>query len=185
MQCIVAQVNSKTTSYNKMARTRIEKVHSFQLDQANIDITSRDERQSKSVEMDEILSMNGRNRGVLETEIDSVIPETTTAKFFPENIEETKKGKDRNKITDKKTDNFDETVNNNSDQRSCKGLYNPSVFMRLLNICRDCFNLYKEPEVYTLCTDGCFNNKYLLHCAKALLVEEHKLEPLINQIGKK
>ena len=40
----------------------------------------------------------------------------------------------------------------------CKGLYNPSAYTRLVNICRDCFNIYKEPEVYSLCMGGCFEN---------------------------
>ena len=66
----------------------------------------------------------------------------------------------------------------------CKGLYNPSAYTRLVTICRDCFNLYKEPEVYSLCMGGCFDSQHFMHCAKTLLLEEKKAKTLINQVGK-
>ena len=67
----------------------------------------------------------------------------------------------------------------------CKGLYNPSAYTRLVNICRDCYNIYKEPEVYYLCMGGCFDSQDFMHCAKTLLVEEHTFQTLIAQVGKK
>ena len=34
---------------------------------------------------------------------------------------------------------------------NCKGLYDMSSFARLDRICRDCYSLYREPELHTLC----------------------------------
>lgn len=34
---------------------------------------------------------------------------------------------------------------------NCKGLYDKSIFARLDRICQDCYNLYREPELHTLC----------------------------------
>ena len=33
----------------------------------------------------------------------------------------------------------------------CRGVFNKSVYARLNTICRDCFELYKEPELHGLC----------------------------------
>ena len=68
---------------------------------------------------------------------------------------------------------------------NCKGIYNPPVFTHLQRICRDCFNMYKEPEVFPLCSQDCFGSKYFMHCAKALLVKESKAKSRVNIVGKK
>ena len=31
---------------------------------------------------------------------------------------------------------------------TCRGLYNPAAHRRLLNVCRDCYNLFREAEVF-------------------------------------
>lgn len=33
----------------------------------------------------------------------------------------------------------------------CKGVYNKSIFRRLERICEDCYLLFREPQVHTLC----------------------------------
>lgn len=33
----------------------------------------------------------------------------------------------------------------------CKGVYNKSIFFRLDRICEDCYNLFREPQLHTLC----------------------------------
>ena len=35
---------------------------------------------------------------------------------------------------------------------TCRGLYNPAAHRRLLNVCRDCYNLFREAEVFSMCT---------------------------------
>ena len=42
---------------------------------------------------------------------------------------------------------------------NCKGLYDKSIFARLDRICQDCYSLYREPELHTLCR-YLKNNKY-------------------------
>lgn len=33
----------------------------------------------------------------------------------------------------------------------CKGVFDAAIFARLDRICDDCFNLFREPQLYTLC----------------------------------
>ena len=33
----------------------------------------------------------------------------------------------------------------------CKGVYDKSLFARLDRICEDCYNIFREPELHTLC----------------------------------
>ena len=66
----------------------------------------------------------------------------------------------------------------------CRGLYNPSAYQKLENICTDCYNLYKEPEVYTYCMSGCFDSSYFLTCVKGLMMEEEMVVELVNMVGK-
>ena len=36
-------------------------------------------------------------------------------------------------------------------EESCKGNLDFNAFLKLDKICKDCFNLFKDPEVYHLC----------------------------------
>ena len=101
--------------------------------------------------------------------------------------------------TEKIKDVKEETIKQNKEKRidiknrfstkkslsaKCRGLYNPQAYYKLVNICRDCFNLFKEPEVYSLCMGGCFDSQHFMHCAKILLVEGEKVKSLVNLVGK-
>lgn len=33
----------------------------------------------------------------------------------------------------------------------CKGVYDKSIFARVDRICEDCYNLYREPQLHSLC----------------------------------
>lgn len=33
----------------------------------------------------------------------------------------------------------------------CKGVYDKSIFARLDRLCEDCYNLFREPQIHTLC----------------------------------
>lgn len=33
----------------------------------------------------------------------------------------------------------------------CKGVYNKSIFYRLDRVCDDCYSLFREPQLHTLC----------------------------------
>ena len=39
----------------------------------------------------------------------------------------------------------------------CRGRYDPAIYTTLDNICEDCYNLYKEPDIHSMCRSvgGC------------------------------
>ena len=43
---------------------------------------------------------------------------------------------------------------------ACRGLYNPAAHRRLLNVCRDCYNLFREAEVFSTYTANAFTLSY-------------------------
>ncbi|XP_055701449.1 ion transport peptide isoform X2 [Phlebotomus papatasi] len=61
----------------------------------------------------------------------------------------------------------------------CKGVFNKSIFFRLDRICEDCYSLFREPQLHSLCKDKCFDNEYFNGCVEALLLEE-ELEKFIK-----
>uniref|UniRef100_A0A336LXX6 CSON007572 protein n=2 Tax=Culicoides sonorensis TaxID=179676 RepID=A0A336LXX6_CULSO len=69
----------------------------------------------------------------------------------------------------------------------CKGVYNKSIFFRLDRVCDDCYSLFREPQLHTLCKDNCFTNEYFDGCVEALLLQEelHKFDKWRNVLGKK
>ena len=36
----------------------------------------------------------------------------------------------------------------------CRGRYDTAIFTTLDNICEDCYNLYKEPDIHSMCRSG-------------------------------
>ncbi|XP_055308465.1 ion transport peptide isoform X2 [Sitodiplosis mosellana] len=54
----------------------------------------------------------------------------------------------------------------------CKGVFNKSIFYRLDRICEDCYSLFREPELHTLCKKDCFGTDYFSSCVEALLLAE-------------
>ena len=71
-----------------------------------------------------------------------------------------------------------------SNPAECRGLYNPSAFTKLENICTDCYNLFKEPEVHTFCMSGCFDSSFFFTCVKSLMIEEDMVRDLVKMVGK-
>ena len=67
---------------------------------------------------------------------------------------------------------------------ACRGLYNPSAFKKLELICTDCYNLFKESEVYTYCMAGCFETPFFLTCVRSLMMEEDMVMELVKMVGK-
>ncbi|XP_072379718.1 CHH-like protein isoform X2 [Diabrotica undecimpunctata] len=68
----------------------------------------------------------------------------------------------------------------------CKGVYDKSIFARLDRICEDCYNLFREPSIYSLCRDSCFSDKYFKGCVESLLMDEDwpQLEKMVEYVGK-
>ena len=72
---------------------------------------------------------------------------------------------------------------NPSSRTSCRGLYNPSAYQQLTMVCRDCYNLLREPGAYSLCTADCFATPFFLTCTKALLLEVANMKRLASTLG--
>uniref|UniRef100_A0A7G3AA75 Putative crustacean chh/mih/gih neurohormone family n=1 Tax=Lutzomyia longipalpis TaxID=7200 RepID=A0A7G3AA75_LUTLO len=69
----------------------------------------------------------------------------------------------------------------------CKGVFNKSIFFRLDRICEDCYSLFREPQLHSLCKENCFGNEYFTGCVEALLLEEEfeKFDKWRQMLGKK
>ncbi|CAH1185666.1 unnamed protein product [Phyllotreta striolata] len=66
----------------------------------------------------------------------------------------------------------------------CKGVYDKSIFARLDQICEDCYNLFREPSIYSLCRDDCFSTKYFGGCCETLLCEDvAEIQDMIKQLN--
>ena len=56
----------------------------------------------------------------------------------------------------------------------CTGMYDRSSFAALDSVCDDCYNLYKEPEVHSLCRSDCFTSAFFRRCVDSLMLQEKK-----------
>ncbi|XP_057328311.1 ion transport peptide-like isoform X2 [Microplitis mediator] len=54
----------------------------------------------------------------------------------------------------------------------CKGVYDKSIFARLDRVCEDCYNLFREPQLHTLCRKDCFTTYYFKGCVETLLMQD-------------
>ncbi|XP_031327411.1 ion transport peptide-like isoform X1 [Photinus pyralis] len=52
--------------------------------------------------------------------------------------------------------------------QQCKGVYDKSIYARLDRICEDCYNLFREPELHSLCKKNCFKSPYFQTCIDTL-----------------
>ncbi|XP_063700007.1 ion transport peptide-like isoform X3 [Culicoides brevitarsis] len=50
----------------------------------------------------------------------------------------------------------------------CKGTFNKSIFYRLDRVCDDCYSLFREPQLHTLCKNKCFTTIYFKGCVESL-----------------
>ncbi|XP_065215711.1 ion transport peptide isoform X2 [Planococcus citri] len=68
----------------------------------------------------------------------------------------------------------------------CKGIYDKSIFARIDQICEDCYNLFREPKLHSVCRADCFNNKYFQGCLSTLLLteEQEEINQLVDFLGK-
>ncbi|KAJ8717464.1 hypothetical protein PYW08_005863 [Mythimna loreyi] len=58
------------------------------------------------------------------------------------------------------------------DALKCKGHFDAAKFVRLDRVCEDCFNLYREPVVYTRCRNDCFTDVVFKGCVEVLLLTD-------------
>ncbi|CAH1365221.1 hypothetical protein MTP99_001518 [Tenebrio molitor] len=66
----------------------------------------------------------------------------------------------------------------------CKGVYDKSIFAKLDSICEDCYNLFREPQLHSLCRKNCFTTDYFKGCLETLQLsdEEAQIQLWIKQI---
>ncbi|XP_026320432.1 ion transport peptide-like isoform X2 [Hyposmocoma kahamanoa] len=55
----------------------------------------------------------------------------------------------------------------------CKGVYDQVMFNRLDRVCDDCYNLFRESQLFNLCRADCFTSDYFKGCVEALLLNEN------------
>ena len=86
----------------------------------------------------------------------------------------------------------------------CRGRYDPAIYTTLDNICEDCYNLYKEPDIHSMCRyveamlcccclsvvilccrADCFSSASFQHCLQALLLEQDRFVNMAQIIGKR
>lgn len=69
----------------------------------------------------------------------------------------------------------------------CRGMFDHGIMAQLERVCEDCYNLYKDPEVYGYCRMDCFKTPTFGLCLKSLLMdsEADKFLELVEIIGKK
>ncbi|XP_049877130.1 CHH-like protein isoform X2 [Pectinophora gossypiella] len=69
----------------------------------------------------------------------------------------------------------------------CKGVYDAAIFARLDRICDDCYTLFREPQLYSLCRAKCFTTPYFKGCMESLylLDEEEQIDQMIDFVGKR
>ncbi|BES90366.1 Ion transport peptide [Nesidiocoris tenuis] len=67
----------------------------------------------------------------------------------------------------------------------CRGIYDKSIFARLDRICEDCYNVFREPSLHSLCRSNCFNSEYFDGCVNVLLLEGEakSIKDMVNYIG--
>ena len=67
----------------------------------------------------------------------------------------------------------------------CLGEQNRTIIYILDRVCYDCFDLYREPEVFRLCSSECYSSSYFSDCLDVLSKkdEEAKFQNLISRIN--
>ncbi|KAF0763658.1 crustacean hyperglycemic hormones A isoform X2 [Aphis craccivora] len=64
----------------------------------------------------------------------------------------------------------------------CKGVYDKTIFARLDRVCEDCYNLFREPQLHSLCRKNCFTTDFFKGCLDVLLLED-EVEKIQNCTG--
>ncbi|GIY33229.1 ion transport peptide [Caerostris darwini] len=66
----------------------------------------------------------------------------------------------------------------------CMGTYVKADFFRLDRLCDECYQMFREPEVYMICRSNCFKNNYFPLCVDALLLleEQRRLDAMVDKL---
>ncbi|GFS44670.1 ion transport peptide-like [Trichonephila inaurata madagascariensis] len=66
----------------------------------------------------------------------------------------------------------------------CMGVYDKAKFARLDRVCEECYQLFREPDVHTLCRSNCFKNNFFTQCVDALLLQkdQQRLDTMVEEL---
>ena len=67
----------------------------------------------------------------------------------------------------------------------CQTLYLGEQYHQLKQICEDCYNLYRNHEIYILCMSQCFlkqKSLFLISCTKRLMMEKDMVDEVVAKI---
>lgn len=86
--------------------------------------------------------------------------------------------------------NGEDIPERNRDKRStfydihCKGIYDKSVFARVDQICEDCYNIFREPKLHSICRQDCFTSDYFKGCVDILRLTDEfgKIQEWIQKL---
>ena len=59
-----------------------------------------------------------------------------------------------------------------SNPLGCSAAPSLRVLKYLDRICDDCYMLYRDPGVYTMCRSDCYNNRFFLGCMDVMMVSK-------------
>nr|AUN35180.1 CHH family peptide 1 [Metopograpsus thukuhar] len=71
--------------------------------------------------------------------------------------------------------------------RSCKGVYDRSLFGKLEHVCDDCYNLYRTHRVASACRENCYSNLVFRQCMDDLLLMDvfDEYAKAVQMVGRK
>ncbi|KAG8191348.1 hypothetical protein JTE90_006094 [Oedothorax gibbosus] len=66
----------------------------------------------------------------------------------------------------------------------CMGVYDKAKFARLDRVCEECYQLFRESDVHTLCRSNCFKNTLFTQCVDALLLQKDQqhLDTMVEEL---
>ncbi|EFX74385.1 hypothetical protein DAPPUDRAFT_57088 [Daphnia pulex] len=56
----------------------------------------------------------------------------------------------------------------------CDGVYDMNIYAQFNQICLNCYNLYRQPEIYRGCRKECFTSEYFGGCLAVLQITDKK-----------
>jgi len=56
----------------------------------------------------------------------------------------------------------------------CEGSLDLKAYIFMNKVCEECFNLYRDDEVYSACRSGCFGSSFFQGCMSNLMVDNHR-----------
>ncbi|XP_037788073.1 crustacean hyperglycemic hormones-like [Penaeus monodon] len=70
--------------------------------------------------------------------------------------------------------------------RSCTGVYDRELLVRLDRVCEDCYNVYRDVGVAAECRSNCFHNEVFLYCVDYMFRprQRNQYRAALQRLGK-